>query len=113
MKVSVLVIGVMTATKLICDLRLLRPLELTDEETPLTPETHTARLLSGPLWTLFSLRIAASLVTASILPFLVTTGTLPHPASWLVFVSVLAGELVERHLFFRAVDAPKMPGTSP
>ena len=78
----------------------------------MTQENYAARLLTGPLRTLFGLRFAAALFTAIILPFLVTAGKLPPVASWLVFGSVLLGELVERHLFFRAVDAPKMPGTS-
>ena len=29
---------------------------------------------------------------------------------WVAAVPLLAGELAERYLFFRAVDAPKMPG---
>ena len=29
---------------------------------------------------------------------------------WLALLPLLAGELAERTLFFRAVDAPKMPG---
>jgi DMSO reductase anchor subunit len=33
--------------------------------------------------------------------------TLP---GWSAFVLLLAGEIAERYLFFRAVDAPKMPG---
>ncbi len=111
-KVSVIVLGALTAVKLMCDLRLLRPLEWVEEETPVTQENYAARLLTGPLRTLFGLRIAAALFTAIILPFLVTAGKLPPVASWFVFGSVLLGELVERHLFFRAVDAPKMPGTS-
>ena len=33
--------------------------------------------------------------------------------STLAFVATLSGELLERYLFFRLVDAPKMPGGSP
>ena len=29
---------------------------------------------------------------------------------WAIFPLLLAGEIAERYLFFRAVDAPKMPG---
>jgi DMSO reductase anchor subunit len=39
--------------------------------------------------------------------------TFPSPGSVTYYVTlavVLAGELAERYLFFRAVDAPKMPG---
>jgi hypothetical protein len=33
--------------------------------------------------------------------------------AWIPFVLALCGEILERTLFFRAVDAPKMPGGLP
>jgi hypothetical protein len=34
----------------------------------------------------------------------------PAIAAWPALALSLVGELAERYLFFRAVDAPKMPG---
>jgi hypothetical protein len=34
----------------------------------------------------------------------------PAVFAWPVLALSLLGELIERYLFFRAVDAPKMPG---
>jgi formate dehydrogenase iron-sulfur subunit len=31
---------------------------------------------------------------------------------WIALLTLSAGELAERYLFFRAVDAPKMPGVA-
>jgi formate dehydrogenase iron-sulfur subunit len=111
-KTSLAVLAAVTVIKLVCDARVMRPLDQADEEDPLTPELHTARLLSGPLRPLFGGRIVVALITAFALPLLLTAGMLPLGASWLVFGGALLTELIERHLFFRAVDAPKMPGAS-
>jgi len=45
-----------------------------------------------------------------LLPFLVAVGAAPLAAAWPALGFSLLGELAERYLFFRAVDAPKMPG---
>ncbi len=111
-KISLIVLGCATALKLACDARLMRPLDLADADDPLTPELHSARLLNGPLRPLFGLRIAAAVVTAFLLPIPIVTGQLPPWMGWFVFASALLGELLERHLFFRSVDAPKMPGVA-
>jgi Fe-S-cluster-containing dehydrogenase component/DMSO reductase anchor subunit len=61
----------------------------------------SARLQRGPL------RTAASVRDLLGLGAFVLLITLP---GWSAFVLLLAGEIAERYLFFRAVDAPKMPG---
>ena len=62
----------------------------------------SARHLRGPLRRTTTLRFTLSLAA---LPFL-----LVPPLVAVGWVLALAGELTERVLFFRAVDAPKMPG---
>jgi Fe-S-cluster-containing dehydrogenase component/DMSO reductase anchor subunit len=62
----------------------------------------SARLQRGPLRTASALR---DLLGGAALVLLLT---LP---GWTAGVLLLAGEFAERYLFFRAVDAPKMPGT--
>lgn len=61
----------------------------------------SARLQQGPLRSAAALRDTLGF-GAVLLLFL-----LP---GWFAFATLLAGELTERYLFFRAVDAPKMPG---
>jgi Fe-S-cluster-containing dehydrogenase component/DMSO reductase anchor subunit len=60
-----------------------------------------ARLQRGPLARAVLRRDALAFATAFSLLF---------PLPMLSFLLLGAGELAERHLFFRAVDAPKMPG---
>jgi DMSO reductase anchor subunit/ferredoxin len=61
----------------------------------------SARLQNGPLRPLATARVGLALATSVLLVVI--------PGPWLL-VPLLAGELAERLLFFRAVDAPKMPG---
>ena len=61
----------------------------------------SARLQRGPLAAVANTRDALGLV--AIVWLLVAPNVF-------VFLPLLAGELAERYLFFRAVDAPKMPG---
>lgn len=75
-----------------------------------------ARLVRGPLERLQSLRtllacasIAAMIVSAAI-STAGTNNTLSLVTTCLVAGLVLAGELLERTLFFTAMSAPKMPG---
>ena len=106
-----LILAGVTVAKFVCDLRLLRPLDHAGDDTPPTPELSTARLLSGPLRLVFRSRIAGALVTGLVLPAIVMAGVMPAGTGGAIFGSVLLGELAERYLFFRAVDAPKMPGS--
>lgn len=61
----------------------------------------TARLQRGPLRRAVALR--------DVCGFVAVIGLLAGPNPF-AFAAIFAGELIERHLFFRAVDAPKMPG---
>lgn len=62
----------------------------------------SARLQRGPLAVATMVRDLFGLATILLLILL---------PGWLALVTLLAGELAERYLFFRAVDAPKMPGS--
>jgi len=67
----------------------------------------SARLLRGPLRR--AVLVRCGLGCLGLLALL----TFPAPGSVTYYVTlavVLAGEMAERYLFFRAVDAPKMPG---
>jgi Fe-S-cluster-containing dehydrogenase component/DMSO reductase anchor subunit len=64
-------------------------------------DTMAAHLVHGPLRSYANARCLLALAAAA--------GCLVGPL-WLAFVLLLAGELVERHLFFTAVHAPRMPG---
>lgn len=61
----------------------------------------SARLQRGPL------RAATSIRDIFALSAMVLLIAAP---GWLAIALLFAGELTERYLFFRAVDAPKMPG---
>ena len=111
-KLALIAFGVGTAIKLICDARVMRPLDQADEEDPLTQVLHSARLLNGPLRAVFGGRIVLALITAIALPLLIAAGKLPPAAMWGMFIGAVISELTERYLFFRAVDAPKMPGAA-
>lgn len=65
-----------------------------------SPDTHSARLQSGPLRPVFTARISLAAL-AIMLAWM-------HPL-WAV-PALLGAELLERLLFFRSVQAPKMPG---
>jgi len=75
-----------------------------------------ARLLAGPLRPAWRLRLAlgAGALAGLVVTYYVTSSAAGSRAELVVQgVTLLllgAGELAERHLFFRAVDAPKMPG---
>ena len=62
----------------------------------------SARLLRGPLARAVYTRHLLAL--AALIPLTFATPL------WLALPLLLAGEIAERYLFFRAVDAPKMPG---
>jgi DMSO reductase anchor subunit len=66
-------------------------------------QSISARLQRGPLRT--TVLVRDSLGVLGIVLLVVSPG-------WFALAAVFAGELAERHLFFRAVDAPKMPGVA-
>ncbi|MEO6003268.1 MAG: DmsC/YnfH family molybdoenzyme membrane anchor subunit [Opitutus sp.] len=99
-----------TLAKLACEARVFRPLDEAEDDAPLTPALSTARILCGPLRGWAGMRVAVGLVAGLLVPALVLTATIPQGGAIVVFVGVLLAELTERALFFRSVDAPKMPG---
>ncbi len=107
---AALVLAVSLVAKLAIETVVMRPLHFVDSETLPTGPLMTARLLAGPLRQVNGLRLAAGVLGGVLLPLLVATGSLPAPAAWVALACVILGELTERYLFFRAVDAPKMPG---
>jgi Fe-S-cluster-containing dehydrogenase component/DMSO reductase anchor subunit len=94
--------------KLAVEARVLRPLD-EDDDTP-TAALKTAQMLTDPLRLTHNLRVTTALLAAAPLAFIVTNGQLPTLFSWVIFAALLASELTERYLYFRAVVAPKMPG---
>jgi formate dehydrogenase iron-sulfur subunit len=65
-----------------------------------SPDPHSARLHLGPLRPILVARVACALIA---LP-----AAILHPLAALPIL--LAAEILERRLFFQAVQAPKMPG---
>lgn len=97
-----------TIAKLMLEARALEPLN-GDRDT-LTPERKTALLLAGPLRPTNELRAACAFLGGIALPLMIALGVAPATLAWPGLALCLGGELAERYLFFRAVDAPKMPG---
>ncbi|HEX4644058.1 MAG TPA: molybdopterin oxidoreductase, partial [Verrucomicrobiae bacterium] len=81
-----------------------------------TPLNKTARLLESQLGKTARLRVGCGVLGGIIFPMLVmvnrAAGNAPGPLLALAaLVLCLAGELLERYLFFRAVAPSKMPGS--
>jgi formate dehydrogenase iron-sulfur subunit len=108
--VSAAVIAIVTLAKLACDARVMRSREVDEDEIVPTPPMMTARLLAGPLRNVFGLRVVLALTSGLLLPIFASTGALGSSGAWWVLAGILIADGMERHLFFRAVDAPKMPG---
>ncbi len=102
-------LAVVTMLKLAFEAGALSALKDLDDGTS-PPARQTALLLTGPLRSANELRAIAALLGGILLPFMVASGTAPAAAAWPALGFALLGELAERYLFFRAVDAPKMPG---
>lgn len=86
-----------------------------------TPHRRTAELMLGSLSVFTMFRIAAGITGGFILPTIIasqasiTSGQGFQPLFFVVMVvlmwgSLLAGEIMERYLFFTAVTIPRMPG---
>ncbi len=75
---------------------------LTHELSSVTLARFALGLLGGVLMPLFLLSQLPALSSANLVQFTATTG--------LLFVACVAGELLERYLFFTACAAPRMPG---
>jgi formate dehydrogenase iron-sulfur subunit len=103
--------GRMAGTVIIAALAPISPLaaalillaKLALELSTLRGDSTSARLQRGPLAPLVVARVAIAVLTLTV--FLLPT------SSFLLLLPLFAlGELLERTLFFRAVDSPKMPG---
>jgi formate dehydrogenase iron-sulfur subunit len=96
--------------KLMLESQALAPLN-GDRDT-LTPALKTAQLLAGPLRSVNELRIACGALGGLLIPALLALRSGPTWLAWPGLVLIVVGEFLERSLFFRAVDAPKMPGVA-
>ncbi len=105
------IVIVATLLKLAGEISVLR--HGTDRE--LTPLKKTALLVTGRFQYVTMLRLACAMLGGICLPLLLTMHFMPTPKLLAVaaFVLLLAGELLERFLFFTTVAAPKMPGGLP
>jgi Fe-S-cluster-containing dehydrogenase component/DMSO reductase anchor subunit len=97
-----------TIAKLAFEARALLPVH--GDRNEITPELLTASLLAGPLRAVNELRLFAAAFGGVLLPLTLALGAAPAWLAWPALALSLGGELAERYLFFRAVDAPKMPG---
>ncbi len=102
------VLALAMVLKLVLESNALAPLAGTRDEV--TPARNTALLLAGPLRRVNELRVACALLGGILLPLMFALSTAPSAFMWVALAASLLGELLERSLFFRAVDAPKMPG---
>ena len=102
-------LAVATILKLAFETKALAALAAEDDGMS-PPARQTALLLTGPLRPANELRVFAAMLGGILLPFTVASGAAPPWVAWPALGFVLLGELAERYLFFRAVDAPKMPG---
>lgn len=84
-----------------------------------TPLKRSALLMTGPLWRWTQARFACGVLGGVVMP-MVLRGLIGEVAPTSVSVLItsgvlvnacLAGELLERYLFFAAVASPRMPGT--
>jgi formate dehydrogenase iron-sulfur subunit len=100
---------VATVLKLAIEARALAPLREEDDGLN-SPARQTARLLDGPLREVNALRLGAALLGGILLPLMIALGAASPVTAWSALALCIGGELAERYLFFRAVDAPKMPG---
>ncbi len=112
--ISGAILSVVTLVKLAFERRIFA--HLVDEETSVqTPLNKTARLLAGELNGPLRMRIAFAVMGGILLPiisvFEMAGGSTIHPAvGGAVLALCVAGELIERYLFFTAVVTQKMPG---
>lgn len=104
------IMALATLAKLACDAGVMRPFDEVDEDEVPTAAVMTARLLTGPLRWLFGTRVLLALAGGLLLPSLALVNDWGMFEASMTCAVVLIADLLERHLFFRAVDAPKMPG---
>jgi hypothetical protein len=78
----------------------------------LTSLKKTALLVTQAFQPIAFARIAFAMAAVGA-ALLVHMGVCSSELAWLPLALLLVGEILERSLFFRAVDAPKMPGNLP
>ena len=107
-----------TAAKLLFEAALFRHLAARST----TSLKRTAWLMTGALSNVTTARFAAGVLGGLAMPGLLLWSRVPAPAGHgpdlaflvlvgMLFAACLAGELLERYLFFTAVASPRMPGT--
>ncbi|HYC72557.1 MAG TPA: DmsC/YnfH family molybdoenzyme membrane anchor subunit, partial [Opitutaceae bacterium] len=109
--VALLVLAV--AAKFGLEARAARPAAERDADDPLDPALATARLLTGRFHLVFGLRFTLPVAGVLLLTYATAgaTAAVSRPAAFAAgLLLLLGGEVAERHLYFRTVDAPKMPG---
>lgn len=88
--------------------------KLAVELAALRGESVSARLQRGPLFGVLRVRLGLAAGAAALLAVAAPGAAEPDLAYYarlaVPLALLLAGEIAERYLFFRAVDAPKMPG---
>lgn len=97
------------ALKLGTETRCFQALDGDDNE--LSPERLTAEVLAGPLRYITAYRYLSA-ITVGCLVVTLAHAHASDIALWSTLALALTSELAGRYLFFRAVYAPKMPGTS-
>ena len=101
--------------KLLFEANLLRPLM----SRQITPMKRSALLMTGSLASVTIARFACGVLGGLAMPALLLRATSETPrdpvflviVTSMLFVACLAGELLERYLFFAAVASPRMPGS--
>lgn len=101
--------------KLVFEANLLRP--LMSRQT--SPMKRSAMLMTGSLASVTIARFACGVLGGLAMPALLLRATSQTPqdpvfliiVTSMLFIACLAGELLERYLFFAAVASPRMPGS--
>lgn len=105
------VVAVLTASKLVGEVAVFRHLR-----SPERSDFHrSALLLRRDLWGQFQLRLLFGAAGGVAVPVVLASMAGPTTAGVaaagvVALVALVAGELIERHLFFRVAVAPRMPG---
>ncbi|HEX4999483.1 MAG TPA: DmsC/YnfH family molybdoenzyme membrane anchor subunit [Terriglobia bacterium] len=112
--VAALLVFAATASKLSVELRIFRHL-VSENAIRLSPLNKSARLLEDRLGWVMRLRVGLGILGGLLCPVLVIPSALSGSPPWQVFAltafpALLAGELLERYLFFTAVAPVRMPG---
>jgi len=103
-----------TAFKAGIEFRIFRHL-VSEDKVTFTPLNKTARLLESNLRSIASVRDQCAVIAGMICPALIIPSFVSGSLHWQMFaitafVFSLAGELLERYLFFTAVATVRMPG---